>query len=112
MGREEGECHCQGPRRHIPSTGSYSAPKCPFPRPAAAKRLGCGIRGSGGRLDLLKPARTDLKGVESRGTLGWMCGCSLQFLGERHVDPLVSPVALKVVGFNWSSTLPTAPSDA
>lgn len=25
--------------------------------------------------------------------------------GERHVDPLVSPVTLKVAGFNWSSLL-------
>lgn len=32
-----------------PLLGSHSAPKCPFPRPAAAERLGCGNRGAGGR---------------------------------------------------------------
>lgn len=37
----------QAPRRHLPM-GSHSAPKCPFPRPAAAERRGCGSGGAGG----------------------------------------------------------------
>ena len=43
----ERECRRQAPRRHL-LIGSHSEPKCPFPRPAAAERRGCGIGGAGG----------------------------------------------------------------
>lgn len=41
------ECRRQAPRRHI-AFGFHSAPKCPFPRPAAAERRVCGSGGAGG----------------------------------------------------------------
>lgn len=50
------ECRRQAPRRHI-LLGSHSAPKCPFPRPAAAKRRGCGSGGAGGGTCSRRPSR-------------------------------------------------------
>jgi hypothetical protein len=53
-GRER-ECRRHNPRRHLP-LGSHSAPKCPFPRPAAAECLGCGSGGAGGGTRSGKPS--------------------------------------------------------
>lgn len=50
------ECRRQAPRRHIP-LGSHSAPKCPFPRPAAAERRGCGSSRADGGICYRRPSR-------------------------------------------------------
>lgn len=50
------ECRRQAPRRHLPR-GSHSAPKCPFPRPAAAQCRGCGSGGAGGGTCSWRPSR-------------------------------------------------------
>lgn len=73
------ECRRQVPRRHIP-LGSHSAPKCPFPRPAAAERPGCGCGGEGGRTCSRRPSQGGgqtwrvRRVPELRGCLAAACG--------------------------------------